>query len=82
MAKSNTVLGNTKKSLNLEEISVDSISVLPVKDTQILEVKVIDDAKAPFLNYSNKNFYKIYKINMEIKYNITYNCVKSLIGQT
>lgn len=53
MAKSNTVLGKTKKSLNLEEISGDSISVLPVKDTQILEVKVHNKDPELAMNIAN-----------------------------
>jgi capsular polysaccharide biosynthesis protein len=40
MAKSNTILENTRKSLNLEELNSKSITVLPVKDTQILKVAV------------------------------------------
>ena len=40
MAKSNTVIGNTKRSLALEELSGKSITVSPVKDTQILKVSV------------------------------------------
>lgn len=42
MAKSYTVLDNTKKSLNLEELDEKKISVSPVKDTQILKVSVQD----------------------------------------
>ena len=40
MAKSNTILENTRKSLNLYEINGKSITVSPVKDTQILKVSV------------------------------------------
>lgn len=40
MAKSNTVLENTKKTLSLSELKGDSISVSPVKDTQILKIAV------------------------------------------
>jgi capsular polysaccharide biosynthesis protein len=40
MAKSNTILENTRKSLNLEELNSNSITILPVKDTQILKVAV------------------------------------------
>lgn len=40
MAKSNTVLDNTKKSLNLSELNGDTITVSPVKDTQILKIAV------------------------------------------
>lgn len=40
MAKSNTVLDNTKKSLNLDELDGKTISVSPVKDTQILKITV------------------------------------------
>jgi capsular polysaccharide biosynthesis protein len=40
MAKSNTILENTRKSLNLEELNSKSITILPVKDTQILKVAV------------------------------------------
>lgn len=40
MAKSNTILESTRKSLNLEELNSKSITVLPVKDTQILKVTV------------------------------------------
>lgn len=53
MAKSNTVLNNTKKSLNLESISRESISVLPVKDTQILEVKVHNKDPESAMNIAN-----------------------------
>jgi len=40
MAKSNTVLDNTKQALNLVELNGDTISVSPVKDTQILKIAV------------------------------------------
>lgn len=40
MAKSNTVIDNTKKSLNIEELKSDSITVSPVRDTQILKITV------------------------------------------
>jgi protein tyrosine kinase modulator len=40
MAKSNTVLDNTMKSLNLLELNGKTISVSPVKDTQILKIAV------------------------------------------
>lgn len=40
MSKSNTVLENTKQTLNLVELDRDSITVSPVKDTQILKVAV------------------------------------------
>jgi len=40
MAKSNTILENTRKSLNLVELNSKSITVSPVKDTQILKVAV------------------------------------------
>lgn len=40
MAKSNTVLENTKQMLNLTDLDKDSITVTPVKDTQILKVTV------------------------------------------
>lgn len=40
MAKSNTVIENTKKELNLDELSDNSIRVFPVKDTQILKITV------------------------------------------
>lgn len=40
MAKSNTVLENTRNSLGLNELKGDSIKVSPVKDTQILKVSV------------------------------------------
>lgn len=40
MAKSNTVLDNTMKSLNLVELNGKTISVSPVKDTQILKIAV------------------------------------------
>lgn len=40
MAKSNTVIENTKKILNLTDLKSESITVLPVKDTQILKVTV------------------------------------------
>ncbi|MGD9569982.1 MAG: YveK family protein [Sedimentibacter sp.] len=40
MAKSNTVLENTRSSLGLYEINGKSITVSPVKDTQILKVAV------------------------------------------
>jgi capsular polysaccharide biosynthesis protein len=40
MAKSNTVLENTRDSLKLNGLNGDSISVSPVKDTQILKVSV------------------------------------------
>lgn len=40
MAKSNTVLENTKQALNLTDMDRDSITVSPVKDTQILKVSV------------------------------------------
>ena len=40
MAKSKTVLHNTKQSLNLTDLSGESIKVSPVKDTQILKITV------------------------------------------
>ena len=40
MAKSNTVLENTSKRLSIESLNVNSITVSPVKDTQILQVSV------------------------------------------
>lgn len=40
MAKSVTVIENTRKSLNLEKLDDKSITVSPVKDTQILKVSV------------------------------------------
>lgn len=40
MAKSNTVMENIKQELNLIEIDSESITVSPVKDTQILKVSV------------------------------------------
>jgi capsular polysaccharide biosynthesis protein len=40
MAKSNTVIENTRKTLGIEELDADSITVSPVKDTQILKVTV------------------------------------------
>ncbi len=40
MAKSNTVLENTMKTLNLAELNDKTISVSPVKDTQILKIAV------------------------------------------
>lgn len=40
MAKSNTVLENTKETLNLEELDDKSVAVSPVKDTQILKITV------------------------------------------
>lgn len=40
MAKSNTVLQNTRNSLNLIELDGKTITVSPVKDTQILKVAV------------------------------------------
>lgn len=40
MAKSYTVLDNTATSLNLDKLNKNSITVSPVKDTQILKVAV------------------------------------------
>lgn len=40
MAKSNTVLDNTKAKLGIGELNGSSISVSPVKDTQILKIAV------------------------------------------
>jgi len=40
MAKSNTVLDNTKETLGLLELDGKTISVSPVKDTQILKIAV------------------------------------------
>jgi capsular polysaccharide biosynthesis protein len=40
MITSNTVINNTKNTLNLESINKDSVAVSAVKDTQILEVRV------------------------------------------
>lgn len=40
MAKSNTVLKNTKQALKLTDLVSESIKVSPVKDTQILKVTV------------------------------------------
>lgn len=40
MAKSNTVMDNTRSSLGLSEINGKAITVSPVKDTQILKVAV------------------------------------------
>jgi capsular polysaccharide biosynthesis protein len=40
MAKSNTVIDNTKKALNINELNSNSITVSPVKDTQILKIAV------------------------------------------
>jgi len=46
MAKSNTVLEKTKQALNLDKLDSNSITVSPVKDTQILKVSVQNtDAK-------------------------------------
>lgn len=42
MAKSNTVIENTRKALGLKELKDKSITVSPVKDTQILKVSVQD----------------------------------------
>lgn len=40
MAKSYTVLANTAKKLSIEELNAKSITISPVKDTQILKVAV------------------------------------------
>ncbi len=40
MAKSYTVLDNTAKTLNIDKLNSDNITVSPVKDTQILKVAV------------------------------------------
>lgn len=40
MAKSDTVLENTKQKLHLTNLSGESIKVSPVKDTQILKIEV------------------------------------------
>ncbi|HOG63785.1 MAG TPA: Wzz/FepE/Etk N-terminal domain-containing protein, partial [Sedimentibacter sp.] len=40
MAKSYTVLDNTAKTLNIDKLDGNSITVSPVKDTQILKVAV------------------------------------------
>lgn len=40
MAKSNTVLENTAKALNIDKLNKKDINVSPVKDTQILKVAV------------------------------------------
>jgi capsular polysaccharide biosynthesis protein len=40
MAKSNTVLENTAKALNIDKLNKKDITVSPVKDTQILKVTV------------------------------------------
>ena len=40
MAKSNTVLDNTKQTLKIDELKGNSITVSPVKDTQILKIAV------------------------------------------
>jgi capsular polysaccharide biosynthesis protein len=40
MAVSNTVIENTMDALNMEDLKADSITVSPVKDTQILKVAV------------------------------------------
>ena len=40
MAKSNTVIEKTREKLDLEELNEKSITVSPVKDTQILKVSV------------------------------------------
>lgn len=40
MAKSNTVLENTRVELGLNDLNINSITVSPVKDTQILKITV------------------------------------------
>jgi capsular polysaccharide biosynthesis protein len=40
MAKSNTVIENTAKALNIDKLNKGDITVSPVKDTQILKVAV------------------------------------------
>jgi len=53
MAKSNTVLDNTRKALGLSEIKGKAITVSPVKDTQILKVAVQDTNPQLAMNIAN-----------------------------
>lgn len=53
MAISNTVLENTKVALGLKELNKNLISVSPVKDTQILKVKVQNKNPLLAMNIAN-----------------------------
>lgn len=54
MAKSNTVLVNTRNSLGLAELNGNSITVSPVKDTQILKVAVQNTNPKLAMEVANK----------------------------
>lgn len=43
IAKSKTVLDNTKEALNLDELKSKTILISPVEDTQILKIEVLND---------------------------------------
>lgn len=53
MAKSNTVLNNTKRVLNLDILNKDLISISPVKDTQILKIEVQSQEPESAMNIAN-----------------------------
>lgn len=53
MAKSNTVIENTKEALGLVELDSKSIAVSPVKDTQILKVSVQNTDPALAMDIAN-----------------------------
>ena len=54
MAKSKTILENTRKSLGLEGIDSNLITVSPVKDTQILKVAVQNTSPQLAMDIANK----------------------------
>jgi capsular polysaccharide biosynthesis protein len=54
MAKSNTVLDNTRNSLGLAELNGNNITVSPVKDTQILKVAVQNTNQKLAMDIANK----------------------------
>lgn len=54
LAKSNTVIERTKKSLNLNELDDDLITVSPVNDTQILKVTVQNKIPQLSMNIANQ----------------------------
>lgn len=53
MAKSNTVIRNTRKLLKLDKLDKKLIEVSPVKDTQILKIEVINSNSESAMNIAN-----------------------------
>lgn len=53
MAKSNTVIENTKKELNLNKLNINSIKVTPVNNTQFLKISVQNTTPQLAVNIAN-----------------------------